>query len=180
MSDINIASLNLCLGLPNKKDILTELLRRKSIDVCALQETEVPINFPEKILNCGGYNIELELNNEKKRAGIYLRNNLKYIRKFDLEKEGFHLLIVDVYTNVKIRIINVYRSFRPPNGMTPEIFFNEQLKILNNALCNNCIIVGDFNLDARMLNSRSKLIFYRDFKYVFTVITFEPLTNVFT
>ena len=108
--------------------------------------------FLVTILNCGGYTLELETNTDKKRSGIYLRNNLKYVRRQDLEKENLHIVIVDVYTSTKIRIINIYRSFRPPNRMNPNLFFNEQLKILSSALCNNCIILGDFNLDARMLN----------------------------
>ena len=74
------------------------------------------------------------------------------IRRNDLELENLHILIVDVLSHVKIRIINVYRSFRPPNRMTPDRFFKEQLKVLQNAVCENCFIMGDFNLDARMSN----------------------------
>ena len=113
--------------------------------------------------------MELELNLDKKRAGIYLKNDLKYVRRSDLEKEDFHTVIVDVFVNVKIRIINVYRSFRPPNNMTPLAFFAEQIKILNKAVCNNCFVMGDFNLDARMYNRPDyycreplKLIKYKD------------------
>ena len=110
MSNVNIASLNLCLGLPNKKDILTELLRKNNVDICALQETEIPKNFPESVLSCGGFVLELEQNTDKKRVGIYLRNGVKYVRRNDLELENFHIIIVDVITHVKIRVINVYRS----------------------------------------------------------------------
>ena len=157
MMNLNVSTLNLCLGLPSKKDSVTELLRRNNVNVCCLQETEIPKNFPEKVLDCGGYTLELELNSDKKRAGIYLQNDLNYVRRDDLEKEDFHIVIVDVFTNVKIRIINVYRSFRPPNRMTPDAFFVEQIKILSNALCNNCFVMGDFNLDARMSNRQDYL-----------------------
>ena len=71
-NNFSIATLNLCLGLPNKKDMVTECLKNKNIAVCCLQETEIPANFPEEVLNCGGYNLELKLNDEKKRAGIYV------------------------------------------------------------------------------------------------------------
>ena len=57
--------------------------------------------------------------------------------------------IIDVCLDVKIRLINVYRSFRPL-GMSPNKLFENQLKIIQKALKNNCIIMGDFNLDARM------------------------------
>ena len=34
--------------------------------------------------------------------------------------------------------------------MSPNKLFENQLKIIQKALTNNCIIMGDFNLDARM------------------------------
>ena len=134
MQKMIIGSLNLCLGLPNKKDNVTELLSRNNVSICCLQEAEVQMNFPEKMLNCAGFTLELEANTFKKRARIYLKKELKYTRRTDLEKENFHVVIIDVFLNVKIRIINIYRSFRPPNGMTPDVFFAEQLRILKNAL----------------------------------------------
>ena len=90
---LRIGTLNLCLGLQNKKAILINLLDSNSVDVCGLQETEIPMNFPENILNSGGYTIELESNNEKKRAGFYIRNDLSYIRRYDLERENTHLYL---------------------------------------------------------------------------------------
>ena len=44
------------LGLPNKKDNVTEMLYKNNVKICCLQETELPKNFPVKMLNCGGYN----------------------------------------------------------------------------------------------------------------------------
>ena len=70
MSNINIASLNLCLGLSNKKDMLTELLHKNNIDVCVLQETEIPKNFPENVLSCGGFILKLEQNTDKKERAF--------------------------------------------------------------------------------------------------------------
>ena len=80
-SNLKIATWNLCLGLPNKKDIVTNYLNENKIGVCCLQETEVQINLPENILNCNGFNLELELNIEKKRVGIYVANGINYIRR---------------------------------------------------------------------------------------------------
>ena len=150
MHNITFGSLNLCLGLPNKRDTVVEILKSNNVGVCCLQEVEVQMNFPEKLLNCGGFNLELELNTYKKRAGIYVKQDINYTRRSDLEKEDFHIVIVDVILNVKIRIINVYRTFRPSNGMNPIQFFVEQLHIIRNALCANCYVMGDFNLDAKM------------------------------
>ena len=146
----NIATWNLCLGLSNKKDLVTDYLSKKNINICCLQETEIPINYPEDILDCNNYILELELNTLKKRSGIYVRKDTKYVRRKDLEKENYHIVIIDVILAVKIRVICIYRSFRPQDYTTPTAFFETQLGILKNALTSNTYLLGDFNLDARM------------------------------
>ena len=150
LNSIKFGTWNLCLGLANKKDIVTETLTRKNVSICCLQETEIPTGFPENVLNCGGYNIELESNDSKKRAGIYIRRDVRYKRRHDLEEPNYHIVIIDVVCNINMRIINLYRSFRPPGMVSPETFFFNQLRIIKNALSNNCYIMGDFNLDAKM------------------------------
>ena len=67
-SRINIGTWNLCLGLPNKRDSVTDTLSRNNVGICCLQETEIQIGFPENILNCNGYNLELEMNTVKKES----------------------------------------------------------------------------------------------------------------
>ena len=77
-TSLKIGTWNLCLGLANKKDMITEILKSKDIMICGLQETEILPDFPENILNCGGYSLELESNDTKKRAGIYIGKYIKY------------------------------------------------------------------------------------------------------
>ena len=149
-STINIATWNLCLGLPNKKETVTDYLSANNVQICGLQETEIPVNFPEKSLNCGGYNIELEMNSVKKRVGFYIKSNINYVRRSDLEKENCHVTIIDIKSNVPFRLITLYRSFRPQGGISPEVFFAAQLALIKGALCKNCFIMGDFNLDVGM------------------------------
>ena len=117
-SQIKIGTWNLCLGLANKKDIVTRYLKENNVGVCCLQETEVQSDFPENILNCSGYTLELELNDEKKRSGIYVAQGIDYIRRKEYEKTGFHVVIIDLIRSLPIRIICVYRSFRP-SGISP-------------------------------------------------------------
>ena len=74
--NLNIATWNLCLAFSNKKDTVTSYLNNNNIKVC-----------PENVLNCGGYNMELEQNSVKKRVGIYIQQELNYVRRTDLEKE---------------------------------------------------------------------------------------------
>ena len=60
-----------------------------------------------------------------------------------------HIVIIDIMLNVQIRVISLYRSFRP-DQMSPNDFFKGQLAVLKNAIVKNCFIMGDFNLDAGM------------------------------
>ena len=89
------------------------------------------------------------MNGTKKRTGIYINERVKYIRRKDLEKDNMHIVIVDILGIKQIRIISLYRTFRPLDR-TAGAFFEAQLEILKNAQCNGCYILGDFNLDAGM------------------------------
>ena len=118
-----------------------------NVSICCMQETEVQKDFPDTLLNCNGFCLELETCTDKKRSGIYLKNDINYTRRKDLEKNDVHIVIVDVTAETKFRLINVYRSFSPPGGSTATNCFNEQLNIIKKALGKNCYIMGDFNLD---------------------------------
>ena len=54
----NIATLNLCLGLPNKKNLVKEIIINEKIDILCLQETELRINFDHNLLSFPGVNYE--------------------------------------------------------------------------------------------------------------------------
>ena len=150
MTRLRIGTWNLCLGLTNKKDIVTTTLLSNDIDVCCLQETEIPPDYPTHILNNKHYCVEVERNNGKKRVGIYVKNGLKYKRREDLEDENLHLIIIDLEIKEKVRVINLYRSFRPPDSISPANFFIKQLEAVKRNLTARTLIVGDFNLDAKM------------------------------
>ena len=47
-NSLKIGTWNLCLGLINKKDAVTDYLKSKNIAVCCIQETEIPCNYPEE------------------------------------------------------------------------------------------------------------------------------------
>ena len=110
-NNLKIATWNLCLGLANKKDIVTEYLKTSDISVCCLQETEVSNNFPTNILNCNNYTLELECSDDKQRTGIYIKNTVQYTRRIDLKEKNCHIVIVDINLSSTIRIINMYSHF---------------------------------------------------------------------
>ena len=142
-----IATLNLCLGLKNKKDLVKHLITENKIDILCLQETEIEINIDHKLLSLPGFNFESEIGGSKSRVGTYVNSNLNYIRRPDLEGVNSHLVIIDVKSNPQLRIINIYRSFCPPDNQTPREFFKNQLGLLKIAINSNTILMGDFNLD---------------------------------
>ena len=147
---IKIASWNLCLGLPNKKDIVLSELESNKIDVCCMQETELEKNYPINILSTPKFEFECEKSSDKRRIGVYINRHLKYNRRKDLEEPDCHVLILDILSTPNFRIISLYRSFRPPNGMSPTAFFEKQLDIVERNCSANTIVLGDFNLDFRM------------------------------
>ena len=70
----------MCLGLQNKKETVIDLFHANSVDICGLQETEIPMNYPKHILNIGGFTLELENNTEK--------NMLDYILELKFRMRG--------------------------------------------------------------------------------------------
>ena len=95
---IKISTLNLCLGLKNKKLEVSLLLIEHKIDILCLQETEVEKHLNPVSLAINGYELELEMNNLKARTGIYVKNNMQYKRRNDLEGVNSNLVIIDIIT----------------------------------------------------------------------------------
>ena len=40
-----IATWNICLGLKNKKEYVYDVIKEKKIDICLLQEVEIPVDY---------------------------------------------------------------------------------------------------------------------------------------
>ena len=98
--DSKIATWNLCLGLSNKKDYISHVLNREKINICSQQECEVTGNIEEKYLSIKNFKLKLEENDVKKRAGFYINNQINYIRRKDLETKNFHVVIIDVDSDI--------------------------------------------------------------------------------
>ena len=91
------------------------------------------------------------------RSGIYIKDSISYTRRTDLEEENTHVVIIDINDRKKTRIINIYRAFNPPPGLTQKALFDKQIQILNNAADPIVIIMGDFNLD---YNKKTRCIIF--------------------
>ena len=62
---MKISTWNLCLGLSNKKNIVKNYILGESIDICCMQEVDIPRDYPNELLSFPGYNIEVETNETK-------------------------------------------------------------------------------------------------------------------
>ena len=142
-SNIKIGTLNLCLGLKSKKTLVKNILNENEIDVLCMQELEVDKDFDCNLLSIPGYVLEVEENLNKKRVGCYIRENLKYTRRRDLESIDCHIVILDIKERQETfkRIIVLYRSFNPFN-VTAKTLFNNQLMLVKNAFTKNTILLG--------------------------------------
>ena len=117
-TEVKVASLNLCLGLKNKKVDVEMILQNKNIDIICLQEVEVENNLDQSLLKIKNYQFELEKNSLKARTGVYINNEVRYKRMSHLEGVDSHILVIDLVSPGAIkRIINVYRSFNPQNNV---------------------------------------------------------------
>ena len=87
-----IASWNLCLGLANKKDYVSEMIKQLGIDVCCLQEVEISNQYNHEILSFTGYSLLRENNDTKERMGIYIKNGTNYTRRSELEGQNNGLI----------------------------------------------------------------------------------------
>ena len=111
--NLNIGTLNLCLGLNNKKGEIQRLIIDNKIDILCVQETELESNYPTNILSFAGYHFEPKNNTEKIRSGTYIKDTISYTRRTDLEEENNHLVIIDMNDRKPTRIVNIYRAFNP-------------------------------------------------------------------
>ena len=94
--NLKVATLNLCLGLKNKKQQVKELITTENIDILLLQETEIEALYDSDLLSFMGYNLEIEINNTKSRVGAYVRFEIKYKRRTELEVYDSHIVIIDI------------------------------------------------------------------------------------
>ena len=158
-------TLNLCLGLTNKKELVRRMIIEEQIDILCLQETELLNNLDHKLMKFPGFEYESEINNTCARVGCYLNSNISYVRRYDLEGVNSHMIVIDIKSNKNLRIVNIYRSFNPYNHQSPYDLFKYQIDLIHDAYTNNTILMGDFNLDwnKRGLNNYP---FKRYFEYM--------------
>ena len=61
-----------------------------------MQETEVPNSFPVNMLTFKGLHFKNENINCKSCCGIYVSNNISYVRHNHFQISGIHAMIIDL------------------------------------------------------------------------------------
>ena len=78
-------------------------------------------------------------------------------------------MIIDIEGTLNTRLINVYRSFSPQNGVSQREKFRYQLLLINAAMKTlGCVLVGDFNLNYALKDDiyYSHARYFDDFEFV--------------
>ena len=106
--------------------------------------THSPINHQNKLII--QINFEAETNTVKSRVGAYIKNEINYTRKSNLEGVNSHLLSINLeWQSCPIRLINIYRSFNPSDGRSANEMFNYQLNLIKFAYTPATMVVVNFN-----------------------------------
>ena len=134
-----------------QKRLCVQTLNSDNIDICLFQEVEIDKNIYIKNLTSKNYRLEVEMISEKARCAVALKNDVAFVRRNDLEDIDLSMIVIDINSTVKYRIINIYRQFNPPNNKTQLEHFSLQLNKIKTAMSSlngrKIIISGDFNLD---------------------------------
>jgi hypothetical protein len=89
---------------------------------------------------------------------VYLKSQIKYARRVVLEGSNSNATIIDIIDKETHRIINVYWSYKPPNGISQREMFRHQLQIIRAAYINRAILLCNFNLDLNRFEDPSYVL----------------------
>ena len=59
------------------------------------------------LLHISGYTLEVEITLSTKRVATYIRRNVSYKRRIDLEPENGHMIVIDIQGINPFRVVNL-------------------------------------------------------------------------
>ena len=77
--NIKIGTWNACLGISNKKDLISKMINDNKIDILCLQEVELDQNTPVNLMTIKNLNIEIKSNTVKSRTATYIKSTINYL-----------------------------------------------------------------------------------------------------
>lgn len=143
--------------MKNKFGEIELLVKQYASDIAILSETWITKN-ETKFYNFKNYN---SIYSCRKRQGgdlgIFIKKEIEYDIIENIESENISCIIVEL---TKLRFL-IFAIYRPPSVSVNDFlnFLDKKLYTLNS---NNCIIIGDINIDLLIKNNareRQKSIF---------------------
>ena len=105
--NLKVASLNMCLGLSSKKDVVANIIRENDIGIMCMQEVDIKPTLNTDTLSIRDFKLEIENNSVKRRVVIYVKNSIQTVRRSDLEGVDSNLIVLDVRGEQNFCLINV-------------------------------------------------------------------------
>ena len=183
------------LELISKIDDIKILINEKKPDVFVINELNLYKNYDPKMFDIDGYNFEYDnlfKTRGVSRTGIYIANNLNYNRIKKVENIGESIVAIKIgYPNQrKLNIVGYYRqwskifsnkSYEPYSIKQQEINLENQMNKLKELSNTETIILGDFNIDFKILNKTEdqKNNYEKNFKKRINIIKDQLLGNNF-
>ena len=72
------ATWNVCHGITNKKDLITNMIYENKIDIICLQEVEIDQKIFTNMKSIKNYNIEIEPNDVRSQVATYIKSTINY------------------------------------------------------------------------------------------------------
>ena len=123
-----VASLNIN-GLRSHLDEVQLLIRDLGIQILALNETKLDLEFPKELTSVAGYQQErLDRTCNGGGVSIHIRDSIKYKRRLDIPTDNLELICIEVKPP-KSKSFLVLASYRPPSD--PVGSFSKLEKVLS-------------------------------------------------
>ena len=156
-------------SVTNKLDILQAELSH--FDVIALTETWLSTSTPDHDLEFENYHKPIRKERVQDNHGgvmVYLKNNLVYKRRADLEPCGIECLWLEILLNSKSILLGVF--YRPPNSNSKTLKdIENSIGLASDSGLEHIIVTGDFNCN--MLSELQK-------RKIDPICTQNNLTNI--
>lgn len=154
-SCIKIAHVNIN-GIRNKLDSVSAEL--SNYDVICISETKLNSTIQTQDLEINGFKIPIRKDRQINSGGgliIFIKNNLSYMRRNDLESDNVENIWIEVNSLKNNFLVGLF--YRPPNsGVDYWDLFEENIELASEKN-SDIVILGDLNQDMIQLDNNSHI-----------------------
>ena len=134
-------------SIMNKLDHLKILMSKNPFDIICLNETFCDDSIADNEISLPDYSIERkDRNRHGGGVAMYIRNNLTFVRRIDLETDDVECIWVEIKCKHRQPVL-MSSIYRPPSRSVE--FIGKLSDIIDRASseCKEIIVTGDFNFD---------------------------------